>query len=248
MYLEYIRNRVCMLLEGKKPLIQEHIFLPLNVQTEFSYPELAHQISHLQKEYKDIDAQSSYANWNMMYHLMERRSLYDNWLFQGHLASAETDSYYRATLDLADELKAVKGTRQNRLYEIVLRNLLIISENILRSNFVVNLNTIDITFDAVKYLCSYELNNLLKIDEGYEYNGNLDDNDQLFECIKYYKGFPFHVTEWVDDPECKNKIVKFFSHPQIQQNKEIKPYDCNFAFYFYSVLLTALATRLEDGR
>ena len=164
-------------------------------------------------------------------------------LVSDYSLSAEIEDYYDQTKKMASDIPDTKGIKQNRLYEMVIRNLLILGENIYRGRRIIELDYVDISLRAVYLLCKRQIRKLFRM-EGQEFDWK--DIEEMIEYAHTCGGLPIQYTKLIDDPKEKGKIKHlFFGVPQIQTNIEIRLCDCNCAYIFYAMLLTALVINME---
>lgn len=245
-YLEHISGKAFRLIHNKhNAVLSDHFLSPLGINTPYTYKDIDEQIRHLINLYQDgREVRQKYSDNLILDDLLHYYFFrYDQIIREFRTTDAFMD-YYHATKEAASKIQdAPHFVKQNRLYEIVIRNLLVIGENIIRSKRLIDLSTIDVSLDAVEYLCRGQLRDLFKFEE-YEYQLNGADEKAVF--VKEHGGFPFQFTQYVDDPEKKTIINYLFTGiPQIKQDVEIHPYDCNFAHLFYALFLTALVEKVE---
>lgn len=245
-YLEYISRKFSRLIHNKhNDVLNGHVLLPLGIDVPYTYKDIEEQILRLITLYQDgREGRRKYSDNLLLDDLLYHYLFRDDRLVAELRTTDAFMEYYQVTKGFAAKIQnAPNFAKQNRLYEIVIRNLLIIGENIIYSGVDIGLNTIDVSLDAVEYLCRRQLSGLFKFEE-YEYR--LNGANEKAKYVKMQGGFPFQFTQYVDDPEKKTIINYLFTGiPQIQQNVEIHLYDCNFAHLFYAVFLTALVERME---
>ena len=244
-YTDYISSKTFRLLHNMHNVqLNEHILSPLGVNTPLNRKEIAEWLERLKELYLDgRELRTSLDSNLILYDLIKHYYFEHEELIRMYGLNTEASDYYELTKQEALKIPNAKEIRKNHLYEIVIRNLLILGENISKSRDVVSLESIDVSLSAVELLCHSQIRDLFKFDE-YEYT--LNSVDEMVQFTKEHGGFPFQFTHFVDDPKEKNKLKNFiFGTPQIKANVEIHLYDCNFAHLLYAVLLTALAFKLE---
>ena len=245
-YLEHISRKAFRLIHNKHDAaLNDHFLSPLGIDTPYTYKEIDEQIRRLIDLYQDgREVRKKYSSNLILDDLLHHYFFQRNQIIQEFRITDAFMDYYQATKEAASKVQdASNFVKQNRLYEIVIRNLLIIGENIISCRGRIDLCTIDISLDAVEYLCRGQLRDLFKFEE-YEYH--LNGANRKAEFVKEHGGFPFQFAQYVDDPEKKTQIKYWFTGvPQIKQDVEIHLYDCNFAHLFYALFLTALVAKLE---
>ena len=245
-YLEYISRKAFRLINNKHDsFLNDHFLSPLGIGVPYTYMDIDNQIKRLMNLYQDgREVRQKYSDNLILDDLLHHYFFQYDQIIRAFRTTDALMDYYQATKEAAAKIQDTSHfLKQNRLYEIVIRNVLIIGENVVRSNRLVDLSTIDVSLDAVEYLCREQLKNLFKFEE-YEYRLNGADEKAVF--VKEHGGFPFQFSQYVDDPEQKTIVNYLFKGiPQIKQDVEIHPYDCNFAHLFYAVFLTALVEKME---
>ena len=245
-YLEHVSQKAFRLIHNKhNAVLNEHFLLPLGINTPYTYKDIDEQIKRLINLYQDGRETKQQYSSNLILD-----DLLHHYFFEWDQVVSELSTtdrfkdYYHTTKVAAAKIHgASHSAKQNRLYEIVVRNLLIIGENIIRCRGLVDLYTIDVSLDAVDYLCKEQLRDLFKFEE---YKYQLNGANEKAQFVKENGGFPFQFTQYVDDPEKKHQIEYCITGiPKIQQDVEIHPYDCNFAHLFYALFLTALVEKVE---
>ena len=245
-YLEHISRKAFRLIHNKHDaVLNDHFLSPLGINAPYAYKDIDEQISRLINLYQNgRERRQQYSSNLILDDLLHHYFFERDQIVREFRMTDEFMDYYQATKDAAAKIQdASNFVKQNRLYEIVIRNLLIIGENIISCRDLIDLLTIDVSLDTVEYLCRGQLRDLFKFEE-YEYY--LDGADKMAEFVKEHGGFPFQFTQYVDDPEKKSQIKYWFTGvPQIKQDVEIHLYDCNFAHLFYALFLTALVEKVE---
>lgn len=245
-YLEHISRKAFRLIHNKHDAaLREHFLSPLGIDTPYTYKDVDEQIRRLIDLYQDgRDVRQKYNSNLILDDLLHHYFFKYDQIVREYSVTDTLMEYYQSTKEAAEMIQnASNFVKQNRLYEIVIRNLLIIGENIISSRRFADLCTIDISLAAVEYLCRGQLRDLFKFEEyGYQLHGA----NEKAVFVKEHGGFPFQFAQYVDDPEKKSQIKYWFTGiPQIKQDVEIHLYDCNFAHLFYALFLTALVEKVE---
>lgn len=245
-YLEYISGKAFRLIHNKHDaVLNDHFLSPLGIDTPYTYKDIDAQIKRLINLYHDgREVRQKYSDNLILDDLLHHYFFERDQIVCEFRSTNVLINYYQVTKEVAAKIQnASNFVKQNRLYEIVIRNLLIIGENIISCRGPIDLYTIDISVNAVEYLCRGQLRDLFKFEE-YEYQ--LHGANEKAEFVKNHGGFPFQFTQYVDDPEKKSQLKYWFTGiPQIKQDVEIHLYDCNFAHLFYALFLTALVEKVE---
>lgn len=223
----------------------DHCLSPLGIDNMVSVNDIQSQTDRLmnlcadQRLHQDDIDENIYL-YNLLMHEYFQR---DTWLCDYNLSS-EIKQYYSETKALLQQIPKLTRGYRNVTYQKIIRNMLIIGENITISRDLIHFNTFDITLRSINELCWRNLDVLFPND-GKEFG--IDDVPILVRHTMSIGGLPQQRKEWVDDPNDKrSKIKKALTGTNlVQQDIRITIYECLSAILLYACLCTAVVTKLE---
>ena len=243
-YLEYILDKASRLINNKHdPYLRSHFLAPIGIDVECTYKDLKDQVERLRNLYVDgRERKITYDSNLILFDLMEHFYFDNDYFFMEYIGINSLESYYRKTKELFEEIPETKNNlKQNRYYEIVIRNLiLLISNSCIRTKKSKMFN-VDMSLRGIGIMSRRQLTSLLRTKEY-----GIEDANVIAQYVKEQGGFPIKYTIYVNDPQKDTSIGRLLGIvPQIPTEENIGLADCTLSHLFYSVLLTALVFNME---